>query len=66
MVRTFTELLDRDPAEAERFFPTVSAALDRASGKGVIHPNNAARKKARLARKLRMRLAEEATRPVGG
>jgi small subunit ribosomal protein S20 len=29
-----------------------TSALDRAAHKGVIHPNNAARRKSRLARKL--------------
>ena len=33
------------------------SALDRAAKKGVIHPNNAARRKSRLMRKLNLRRA---------
>lgn len=38
----------------ERSESTVDAlrALDRAAAKGILHPNNAARRKARLARQL--------------
>ncbi|HVE91093.1 MAG TPA: 30S ribosomal protein S20 [Actinomycetota bacterium] len=40
-----------DAAEAE--FQTLQKRLDKAAGKGVIHPNKAARKKSRLAKALR-------------
>jgi small subunit ribosomal protein S20 len=33
--------------------PAVEAAYDKAAGKGIIHPNKAARKKSRLAKALR-------------
>ncbi len=41
-------------AESDRLAATVEAvrALDRAAAKGILHPNNAARRKARLARQL--------------
>ena len=39
---------DAAPAEMR----TVQSALDKAAGKGVIHPNKAARKKSRLAKAL--------------
>ena len=41
-------------AESDRFALTLDAvrALDRAAAKGVLHPNNAARRKARLARQM--------------
>jgi small subunit ribosomal protein S20 len=41
-------------AESERFAITLDAirALDRAAAKGIVHPNNAARRKARLARQM--------------
>jgi small subunit ribosomal protein S20 len=41
-------------AEAERFASAVEAvrALDRAASKGILHPNNAARRKGRLARQM--------------
>jgi small subunit ribosomal protein S20 len=40
--------------ESERYATATEAlrALDRAAAKGVLHPNNAARRKARLARQL--------------
>ncbi len=57
LVRSFNELLERDPAAAEKLLPTVNAALDRAAGKKVIHPNMAARKKSRLARSLQAKLS---------
>jgi small subunit ribosomal protein S20 len=41
-------------AETDRYALTLDAvrALDRAAAKGVLHPNNAARRKARLARQM--------------
>ena len=40
-------------------------ALDRAAAKGILHPNNAARRKARLARQL-AKLAVAAPPPAKG
>lgn len=56
LVRSFNELLGRDPAAAEKFLPAVNAALDHAAGKKVIHSNMAARKKSRLAHSLQAKL----------
>ena len=44
--------VENDPGQASE--PVVSAisALDKAAAKGIIHPNNAARSKSRLAHKL--------------
>jgi small subunit ribosomal protein S20 len=53
LVRQFDELLPRDPELARKMFPLVTEALDHAAGKGVIHPNTAARKKSRLASRLK-------------
>jgi small subunit ribosomal protein S20 len=48
--RTIIEEKDMDTAgEALR---KASSALDKAAKKGVIHPNNAARRKSRLAKQL--------------
>jgi ribosomal protein S20 len=49
--RSFTE---SPVAEAERFASAVEAvrALDRAAAKGILHPNNAARRKGRLVRQM--------------
>lgn len=44
--------------EAQGAVTTAISSLDRAAQKGVIHPNNAARRKARLMKKLNKALAE--------
>ncbi len=59
MIRSFNEALQRSPQDAEKMFPAVSAALDQAAGRGVIHPNTAARRKSRLARRLRKGLERD-------
>lgn len=41
-----------DKAAAAKLFPSVSAALDKAAKKGIIHANRARREKSRLARKI--------------
>jgi small subunit ribosomal protein S20 len=47
-------LTEAPVAESERYAVALEAirALDRAAGKGVLHRNNAARRKARLTRQL--------------
>jgi small subunit ribosomal protein S20 len=54
VVKARRSLVETPVAESDRFATTVSAlrALDRAAAKGILHPNNAARRKARLARQL--------------
>jgi small subunit ribosomal protein S20 len=42
----------KDSANVETALRKVISALDKAAGKGVIHPNKAARKKAALSRKV--------------
>ncbi|GAB4534074.1 MAG: 30S ribosomal protein S20 [Anaerolineae bacterium] len=42
-----------DLGEAERQVTTAISALDRAAQKGIIHKNNAARRKSRLVKLLR-------------
>lgn len=49
-IRKYREAVGTDNAQA--LLNQAFAALDRAATKGVIHKNTAARKKARLARKL--------------
>jgi len=58
LIRSFNALLNQEPAEAERLYPAVAASLDRAAQKGIIHGNAAARKKSRLAHRLRARLTK--------
>jgi small subunit ribosomal protein S20 len=38
--------------EAKKAVLTATSTLDKAATKGIIHPNNAARRKARLTKKL--------------
>jgi small subunit ribosomal protein S20 len=54
VVKARRTLIESPVAESERYALTLDAirALDRAAAKGVLHPNNAARRKARLARQL--------------
>jgi small subunit ribosomal protein S20 len=53
-------------AESDRYALALDAirALDRAAAKGVLHPNNAARRKARLTRQM-AKLAVAPPAPVG-
>lgn len=44
--------VDKTPDTAGKDVLKASSALDNAASKGVIHPNTAARKKSRLAKKL--------------
>jgi small subunit ribosomal protein S20 len=43
--------IDQNPSEAQVEIQAAVAALDRAAKKGVIHPNNAARRKSRLMKR---------------
>lgn len=51
-VRKYNELVGKADGNAEAQLRTAFSSLDRAASKGVIHKNTAARKKARLAKKL--------------
>ncbi|MBR7186625.1 MAG: 30S ribosomal protein S20 [Clostridia bacterium] len=41
-----------DKALAEQLYPVTVSAIDSAASKGILHKNNAANKKAKLAKKL--------------
>jgi small subunit ribosomal protein S20 len=43
--------ISQSPAEAQADLTAAISALDRAAKKGVIHPNNAARRKSRLMKR---------------
>jgi small subunit ribosomal protein S20 len=43
--------ISQNPAESEEQIRAAVSALDRAAKKGVIHPNNAARRKSRLMKR---------------
>ena len=45
-------ILSGPPDEAQAAVVTAISSLDRAAGKGIIHPANAARRKSRLVKKL--------------
>ena len=48
------DVISENPAaqDADKALQQAFSALDRAASKGVIHPNNAARRKSRLAKSL--------------
>jgi small subunit ribosomal protein S20 len=50
--RVETLVVRKDASEAESSLRKAVSALDKAAGKGVIHANKAARKKAALSRKV--------------
>ncbi len=50
-------IFDNQLEEAEKVIRMASKALDKAAQKGIIHPNNAARRKSRLARKYNAAVA---------
>jgi small subunit ribosomal protein S20 len=54
IVKARRSLTEGPVAESEKFALALDAvrALDRAAAKGILHPNNAARRKARLTRQL--------------
>ena len=58
-LRTYTKRVEtlvaqRDVTNAEAMLRKATSALDKATGKGVIHANRAARKKAALSRKVHL------------
>ena len=54
LLRNAIELIEenKDPEEIKKSYKEAISALDKASQKGVMHKNNVARKKSRLAKKL--------------
>lgn len=51
-------ILQDDLDAAQEAVKQATVALDKAAQKGVIHPNNAARRKSRLVKRLNAALAE--------
>src|SRR5258708_34078157 len=66
VVKARKSLVGAPVAESDRYALTLEAvrALDRAASKGVLHRNNAARRKARLTRQM-AKLAVAAVAPAG-
>ena len=66
VVKARKSLVGAPVAESDRYALTLEAvrALDRAAAKGVLHRNNAARRKARLTRQM-AKLAMAAPAPAG-
>jgi len=67
IVKSRRSLNDAQAESSERIESTVEAmrGLDRAASKRILHPNNAARRKSRLARQL-AKLASTAPAPAKG
>ena len=63
-VKTRLKTLFRKAKAGSGDAATVEAQFDKAARKGIIHPNKAARKKARLARALRTAAAAAAAAPA--
>jgi len=55
-------ILQNDIDAAQEAVKEAAIALDRAAQKGVIHPNNAARRKSRLMKRLNEALAAASTK----
>jgi small subunit ribosomal protein S20 len=51
-VKRAVAAIANEPAEAAGTVVSAISALDRAANKGIIHKNNAARRKSRLAKRL--------------
>ena len=61
-VRRARELIEAGPhEEAESAVRAAGSILDRAAQKGTLHPNNAARRKSRLMKKLNQVKGSEGT-----
>ena len=58
-LRKTRELLENgEQAEATEALQATVSELDRAASRGVIHPNNAARRKSRLTRRLNAKTSD--------
>jgi small subunit ribosomal protein S20 len=68
VVKARRTLVGGPVAESERFAIALEAiqSLDRAASKGVLHRNNAARRKSRLAKQLSKLAASAGTSPAAG
>jgi small subunit ribosomal protein S20 len=60
--KTRLKTLFKSAAAHQADAATVEAAYDKAAGKGIIHPNKAARKKSRLAKALKKTAGTAATK----
>lgn len=56
--RTRTQIEDGELDAARESIEVAMSRLDRAAKKGIIHPNNAARRKSRLMRQLNQAVAQ--------
>ena len=57
-VKKAERMVQQGEAEAASAVTAAVSALDRAARKGIVHPNNAARRKSRLVRKLNASVAK--------
>lgn len=63
-VKTRLKTLFKKAKAAPELTPVVEGQFDKAAAKGIIHPNKAARKKARLARAIRAAATAAAAAPA--
>ncbi len=52
MIKAYKKALAQDKDKAKELLPQVFSVVDKAAKSGILHKNNAARKKSRLAKKL--------------
>ena len=57
-VKKAERMVQQGETEAVSAVTSAVSALDRAARKGIVHPNNAARRKSRLVRKLNASLSK--------
>lgn len=54
IIKKYDALIAKGEKEsAVKLYPRISSTLDKAAKRGIIHPNNASRKKSRLAAKIK-------------
>jgi|SRR5579872_6302271 len=63
-IRKARQTIASAPGEAQAEVTAAISALDRAARKGIIHPNNAARRKSRLIKRLNAAAAALTAAPV--
>jgi len=60
-IKKSRQAIERGDVEQARYFAQLAVkALDKAAAKGIVHPNNAARRKSRLLKHLRRLESQQA------
>jgi small subunit ribosomal protein S20 len=66
IIKARRSVRESDGEERESSFVDAVRSLDRAAAKGVLHPNNAARRKSRLAKRMAAVAASAPATPSSG